>query len=36
LPNLIDKISPNGELPQNMEQFASLAQQFLGGAKTSA
>jgi uncharacterized protein YidB (DUF937 family) len=36
LPNLIDKISPNGELPQNMEQLASLAQQFLGGAKTSA
>ncbi len=36
LPNLIDQISPNGELPQNMDQFASLAQQFLGGAKTSA
>jgi uncharacterized protein YidB (DUF937 family) len=31
IPNLIDKITPNGELPQNIEQIAQLAQQFLGG-----
>jgi uncharacterized protein YidB (DUF937 family) len=32
IPNLIDKITPNGELPQNIEQIAQLAQQFLGGS----
>jgi uncharacterized protein YidB (DUF937 family) len=36
LPDLIDKISPNGELPQSAEQFASLANQFLGNTKTVA
>jgi len=36
LPDLIDKISPNGELPQSADQFASLAKQFLGNTKTIA
>jgi uncharacterized protein YidB (DUF937 family) len=31
LPNLIDKITPNGQLPQGGEQLAELAKQFLGG-----
>ena len=36
LPNLIDKISPNGELPQSADQFAALAKQFLGNTQTTA
>lgn len=35
IPALIDKISPNGELPQNMDQLKSLAQQFLGTSKSA-
>jgi uncharacterized protein YidB (DUF937 family) len=30
IPNLIDKITPNGQLPQSGDQLAQLAQQFLG------
>ena len=30
LPNFIDKLSPNGELPQSVDQLAALAKQFLG------
>jgi uncharacterized protein YidB (DUF937 family) len=33
IPNLIDKITPHGELPQSAEQLAELAQKFLGAAK---
>lgn len=29
LPNLIDKLSPNGQLPQNFDGVASMAQDFL-------
>ena len=29
LPNFIDKLSPNGELPQSVDQLAALAKQFL-------
>ena len=36
LPNLIDKISPNGELPQGADQLAALAKQFLGNTQTTA
>lgn len=36
LPNLIDKISPNGELPQGADQLAILAKQFLGNTQTTA
>ena len=32
LPNLIDQLSPNGELPQTMDQFATLAKQFLANS----
>ena len=34
LPNFLDKLSPNGELPQGADQFAALAKQFLGNTKT--
>jgi len=34
LPNFLDKISPNGELPQGAEQLAALAKQFLSSTKT--
>jgi uncharacterized protein YidB (DUF937 family) len=30
IPNLIDKITPNGQLPDSAEQITQLAQQFLG------
>ncbi|BDW10960.1 hypothetical protein PSHI8_10420 [Polynucleobacter sp. SHI8] len=36
LPNFLDKLSPNGELPQSADQFAELAKQFLGNTKTTA
>jgi uncharacterized protein YidB (DUF937 family) len=29
LPNLIDKLSPNGQMPQNFDGIASMAQDFL-------
>jgi uncharacterized protein YidB (DUF937 family) len=29
LPNLIDKLSPNGQMPQNFDGIASMAQTFL-------
>ena len=32
LPNLIVQLSPNGELPQTMDQFATLAKQFLANS----
>ena len=34
LPNFLDKLSPNGELPQGADQFAALAKQILGNTKT--
>jgi len=36
LPNFLDKISPNGELPQGADQLAALAKQFLGNSNTTA
>jgi len=36
LPNFLDKLSPNGELPQGADQLATLAKQFLGNTKTVA
>jgi uncharacterized protein YidB (DUF937 family) len=36
LPNFLDKLSPNGELPQGADQLAALAKQFLGNSKTVA
>jgi uncharacterized protein YidB (DUF937 family) len=36
LPDFLDKLSPNGELPQGADQFAALAKQFLGNTKTVA
>jgi uncharacterized protein YidB (DUF937 family) len=36
LPNFIDKLSPNGELPQSADQFVALAKQFLGETAKSA
>jgi uncharacterized protein YidB (DUF937 family) len=36
LPNFLDQISPNGELPQGADQLAALAKQFLGNSNTTA
>jgi uncharacterized protein YidB (DUF937 family) len=36
LPNFLDKLSPNGELPQDADQLAALAKHFLGNTKTVA
>lgn len=36
LPDLIDKISPQGQLPSSPEQFAALAKQFLSNTKNTA
>lgn len=36
LPSLIDSLTPNGELPQNVEQVSALASQLLGAFKKAS